>query len=227
MVIPTMKTQQNNNKFEGATVLDPLNGFYKDPIVTLDFSSLYPSIMICHNLCYSTLLRPEQLQSLSPSDYTRTPTGNYFIHKGSDGSREGILPEILKGLLAARKRAKDELKLENDPFNQAVLNVRQLALKIVVNSVYGFTGAQVGKLPCLEISQSVTAFGREMIDRTKKLIEERYTKQNGYDNDAIVVYGDTDSVMVKFGMIDLPKYNGERERSSCICESKVQRSCEV
>ena len=54
-----------------------------------------------------------------------------------------------------------------------VLDGRQLALKISANSVYGFTGAQVGKLPCLEISQSVTAFGRMMIEQTKNEVEAR------------------------------------------------------
>ena len=50
-------------------------------------------------------------------------------------------------------RAKADLKKETDPFKKQVLDGRQLALKISANSVYGFTGAQVGKLPCLEISQ--------------------------------------------------------------------------
>ena len=49
-------------------------------------------------------------------------------------------------------RAKAELKMETDPFRRMVLDGRQLALKISANSVYGFTGAQVGKLPCLQIS---------------------------------------------------------------------------
>jgi DNA polymerase delta subunit 1 len=75
-----------------------------------------------------------------------------------------------------------------------------LALKISANSVYGFTGAQVGKLPCLEISQSVTAFGRKMIEFTKNEVEQRYTIDNGYQFNAEVIYGDTDSVMVKFGV---------------------------
>lgn len=66
--------------------------------------------------------------------------------------RKGLLPQILEQLLAARKKAKTLLKDEKDPVYQAVLNGRQLALKISANSVYGFTGAQVGKLPCLEIS---------------------------------------------------------------------------
>jgi DNA polymerase delta subunit 1 len=42
--------------YEGATVLEAKQGFYKDPVATLDFASLYPSIMMAHNLCYSTLL---------------------------------------------------------------------------------------------------------------------------------------------------------------------------
>ena len=42
--------------YEGATVLDAKQGYYKDPVATLDFASLYPSIMMAHNLCYSTLL---------------------------------------------------------------------------------------------------------------------------------------------------------------------------
>jgi len=81
-----------------------------------------------------------------------------------------------------------------------VLDGRQLALKISANSVYGFTGAQVGKLPCLEISQSVTAFGRNMIEQTKTAVESKYTIENGYEHNAKVIYGDTDSVMVRFGV---------------------------
>lgn len=113
---------------------------------------------------------------------------------------KGLLPEILESILSARKKAKADLKKETDPFKKAVLDGRQLALKISANSVYGFTGAQVGKLPCLEISQSVTAFGRMMIEQTKNEVEATYNKINGYDHDAVVIYGDTDSVMVKFGV---------------------------
>ncbi|XP_068652015.1 DNA polymerase delta catalytic subunit-like isoform X2 [Aristolochia californica] len=112
----------------------------------------------------------------------------------------GILPEILEELLAARKRAKQDLKEAKDPFEKAVLDGRQLALKISANSVYGFTGATVGQLPCLEISSSVTSYGRQMIEHTKKLVEEKFTTVGGYDHNAEVIYGDTDSVMVQFGV---------------------------
>jgi len=92
------------------------------------------------------------------------------------------------------------MKKETDPFKIKVLDGRQLALKISCNSVYGFTGAQVGKLPCLDISKSVTGFGRMMIDQTKKAVEERYNIKNGYEHDSLVIYGDTDSVMIRFGV---------------------------
>ena len=153
LLIPAMKVDVGD-EFEGATVIEPIRGYYDVPISTLDFSSLYPSIMIAHNLCYTTLLRGKD--NYSPDDYTHTPCGSYFV---KSSLRKGLLPEILENLLAARKRAKLQMKEETDPFRIKVLDGRQLALKISANSVYGFTGAQVGKLPCLEISQSVTAFG--------------------------------------------------------------------
>ena len=84
-----------------------------------------------------------------------------------------------------------------------MLNGRQLALKISANSVYGITGATVGKLPCLPIASSVTAYGREMIEKTREEVQKHYTIANGYEHDAEVIYGDTDSVMVKFGPKDL------------------------
>nr|QBM06234.1 DNA polymerase delta catalytic subunit [Brachionus koreanus] len=198
LLIPAMKVDVND-EFEGATVIEPNKGYYDVPISTLDFNSLYPSIMIAHNLCYTTLLRGRP-NDLKPEEYTATPSGNFFV---KSELRRGVLPEILDNLLKARKRAKEMMKQEKDPFRYKVLDGRQLALKMSANSVYGFTGAQVGKLPCLEISQSVTSFGRTMIEKTKQLVEEKYQIKNGYKFDAKVIYGDTDSVMIKFGVDNL------------------------
>ncbi|XP_048846325.1 DNA polymerase delta catalytic subunit [Brienomyrus brachyistius] len=198
LVMPVVKTEGGED-YTGATVIEPEKGYYKVPIATLDFSSLYPSIMMAHNLCYTTLLQKGSVErlGLSSDDFIKTPTGDCFV---KSTMRKGLLPEILENLLTARKRAKTELKKETDPFKKQVLDGRQLALKISANSVYGFTGAQVGKLPCLEISQSVTGFGRHMIETTKQLVESRYTTDNGYKANAKVIYGDTDSVMVKLGV---------------------------
>jgi DNA polymerase delta subunit 1 len=202
VVIPNMKSEGSNEEYEGAIVIEPVRGYYDVPIATLDFSSLYPSIMMAHNLCYTTLLNAQSIKAfnLTEDDYTKTPNGDYFV---KDTKRKGILPTILYELISARKKAKADLKKETDPFKRDVLNGRQLALKISANSVYGFTGATIGKLPCLAISSSVTAFGREMIELTKNEVQEKYSIKNGHPFDAQVIYGDTDSVMVKFGYQDL------------------------
>ena len=164
-LMPTMKPAQGDD-FEGALVIEPKRGYYDTPIATLDFTSLYPSIMMAHNLCYTTLLNKTTMSEMSGDDYIKTPVGSYFV---TISKRKGLLPKILEDLLGARKKAKSDLKNEKDPFKRKVLDGRQLALKISANSVYGFTGAQVGKLPCLEISKSVTAFGRQMIDQPRAL----------------------------------------------------------
>ncbi|GBB99534.1 hypothetical protein RclHR1_03550014 [Rhizophagus clarus] len=201
LVIPALKSEGSDDQFEGATVIEPERGFYNVPIATLDFSSLYPSIMIAHNLCYTTLLDNKGIEKLGDIDYITTPYNNAKFVKVHH--RKGLLPTILEDLLSARKKAKADLKKETDPFKKAVLDGRQLALKISANSVYGFTGATVGKLPCIEISASVTAYGRQMIEKTKQEVENHYTIANGYQHDAHVIYGDTDSVMVKFGVDNL------------------------
>lgn len=201
-LMPTHNSSGEGEQYEGATVIEPKRGYYKNPIATLDFASLYPSIMMAHNLCYTTLVPPTMLNKVNvpKSEMTETPLNNHFVKATV---RKGLLPEILESLLAARKKAKADLKKETDPLARSVLDGRQLALKISANSVYGFTGAQVGKLPCLEISGSVTSYGRQMIELTKNEVEARYTVANGYESNAVVIYGDTDSVMVNFGVADL------------------------
>ncbi|KAF4585587.1 DNA polymerase delta catalytic subunit [Ophiocordyceps camponoti-floridani] len=203
LVIPNLKSQKSDEQYEGATVIEPTRGYYDVPIATLDFASLYPSIIQAHNLCYTTLLDKKAVEPLGlkrDEDYIVTPNGDLFV---TVKQRKGLLAQILEELLSARKQAKRELAQETDPFRKAVLNGRQLALKVSANSVYGLTGATTGKLPCLQIASSTTSFGRQMIERTKTEVEDRFTIANGYGHDARVIYGDTDSVMVRFGTKDL------------------------
>ena len=65
-ILPTNRGSKGSDEkgFEGAYVLDPIVGFYKEPIATLDFASLYPSIMMAHNLCYTTLVNVNEMERL-------------------------------------------------------------------------------------------------------------------------------------------------------------------
>lgn len=205
--------------YQGADVLEPKRGFYDVPIATLDFASLYPSIMISHNMCYSTLLRGGAERGRFAADEVHvTPAGYTFVKKEV---RRGLLPEILENLLSARKQARQEMEatktllagIPREPEHEgrirdlenlvSVLDGRQLALKISANSVYGFTGASVGSLPSLEVASSVTSIGREMIDKTKNYVLRNFNRANGFQENADVIYGDTDSVMINFGVNDV------------------------
>ena len=55
-----------------------------------------------------------------------------------------------------------------------VFDGKQLAFKVSMNSIYGFTGASKGILPCMAIASTTTARGREMIDETKTYVEENF-----------------------------------------------------
>jgi len=192
--------------YEGGAVLEPVTGYYDQPVVTLDFASLYPSIMQKHNLCYSTLLRPTAPQEVAKDgsgemlEEVVPGLGHRFV---SAKLRRGLVPMVLEELLTARAKAKKELKKVaadgGDPQLRAVLDGRQLALKISANSVYGFTGMSVGALPCQAIAASVTAYGRQMIERAKELVESNLSGARGRECEARVVYGDTDSVMMTLG----------------------------
>ena len=106
--------------------------------------------------------------------------------------RVGILPEILQHLLSERKRVKKlRQKYGEKSMDYAVLDGRQLALKVCANSVYGFTGATLGYLPEKRIASSVTRVGRGMANRSKAHVEKKYKEHN-----LKVIYGDTDSIFV-------------------------------
>lgn len=156
-------------QFEGATVVEPQSGFYENPVATIDFASLYPSIMLAHNLCYSTFIPPYKRRYYSEYQYFVTPSGDAFLYPHV---KEGVLPKMLKTLLGARKDAKKKMACAKDPVEKAMYDAKQLALKLGANSVYGFTGAGIGSLPCFAVSRSVTAYGRDYIHMTKAFVEQ-------------------------------------------------------
>ena len=179
--------------FQGATVVDPKAGFYEDAVAVLDFMSLYPSIMRWKNLCYCTYVVNEEDARREGARVDR------YEFENADGGRygyafarnvPGVLPEVLRHLLDERKKTKKRMKVAESEQERDILDKRQLAIKVSCNSVYGFTGVTEGMYPLRAIAESVTKVGRGLIDDTIRLCEERERVQ--------VVYGDTDSVMIRF-----------------------------
>jgi DNA polymerase delta subunit 1 len=179
--------------YEGATVLEAQKGAYYTPITALDFEALYPSIMMAHNLCYSSYVMDEKKYGAVPGiTYETFNIGDRTYKFAQDVP--SLLPAILAELKQFRKQAKRDMANATG-FMKEVYNGKQLAYKISMNSVYGFTGAGKGILPCVPIASTTTSKGRSMIEETKNYVEANFPG-------AKVRYGDTDSVMVEFDVGD-------------------------
>lgn len=186
VINPPPKQKDESPGYEGALVLDPKKGFYADPVSVMDFASLYPSLMRGYNLCTTTLFTDP---SKAPEGATRVDVGDGRIVAFDTAGPEGVMPGILRVLLDQRKRVRSTMKnfdKKSDAYRLA--NAKQLALKVCANSLYGFFGFQHSQIYVKDLAASVTALGRRSIQRVVEFVEnEGYT----------VVYGDTDSVMVR------------------------------
>jgi len=170
-IIPTIRVPKfhtGDDGYQGATVLDAQAGAYYGPITALDFASLYPSIMCAHNLCYSTIVQDPKYDNLPGVVYEQ-----FGPHKFAQNV-VSLLPTILADLKMFRKKAKKAMVAAEGTPLEAIYNGKQLAYKISMNSIYGFTGASKGMLPCVAIASTVTMRGRQMIEETKEYVEANF-----------------------------------------------------
>ena len=182
LVCPVASDDKNHvdeDKYKGATVIEPIPGFYEDPVDTLDFTSLYPTIMIAHNLCYCTMISEETATngedpSLTMDQLYRIATDQGLAEFAKQSVRIGIFPMVLQGLLAARNKAKAMVKKHAGTSMAKVYDLRQNALKLNANAGYGMAGASKGLLPCRKISAAVTRIGREGIDTVAQVVTRPY-----------------------------------------------------
>ena len=212
--------------YEGATVLEAQGGAYYTPITALDFEALYPSIMMAHNLCYSTFVMDEKRYgNIEGITYEKFELNGRTYKFAQDVP--SLLPAILLELKQFRKQAKKDMAAATG-FMKEVYNGKQLAYKISMNSIYGFTGAGKGILPCVPIASTTTYKGRSMIEETKNYVEKNFTG-------AKVRYGDTDSVMVEFDVggrtgMEAIEYSwelGERAAEECSALFKKPNNLEL
>jgi DNA polymerase delta subunit 1 len=193
-LIPTIRVDPRtltDDKYEGATVLEAQTGAYYTPITALDFASLYPSIMCAHNLCYSTMVMHPKFDNLPGVTYDQ-----FGPFRFAQAPAPSLLPAILTELKAFRKKAKRDMAAAEGTPMEAVYNGKQLAYKISMNSVYGFTGAQKGMLPLVAIASTVTMRGRQMIEETKQYVEANFQGAN-------VRYGDTGKSFEALPRVDM------------------------
>ena len=170
-------------KYKGAIVLKPKPGVHKN-IAVLDFSSMYPNIMISKNISPDTYVPPYEDVPLDEV-YVAPEVGHRFRKAPA-----GFYRKVLERLLEARKRIREKLKeLSPESPEYVVLNERQKALKVIANATYGYCGWVGARWYKREVAEATTAWGRKFISETIK-----QARKIGLD----VIYGDTDSVFVKY-----------------------------
>jgi len=169
--------------FKGALVLEPDTGLHTKPVVYLDFKSMYPTIFISFNICPTTLITKDSDYS---GDIIETPVGSKFVPKNV---RRGVIPEVVQYLVNERDRLRREANNAKDENLRRIFESKQIAVKYMTNSFYGYTGYIRARTYDLKVATAVTGCGRMLIEKTKIIVEK--------NKNAKVIYGDTDSVMVE------------------------------
>jgi DNA polymerase elongation subunit (family B) len=169
--------------YQGATVVEPMKGFHTNPVVTLDFASLYPSIIISRHMCWTTVVTDQRYAEVPGIQYHEVAVSEGVSYRFA-ANVDAVCPELLKALLAARKATKREMAAAPDADTAALLNAKQLAEKICCNAMYGLTGAKSGLLRCVAIACSTTAYGRQTLERTKALAVQHLQGTE-------IIYGDS------------------------------------
>lgn len=165
--------------------------------------SLYPSVIISHNIDYTTLIQEKDLKHIPEDKYKLIKWGEHINCRCPDSviSKEkenrcknykfywlrepiGVLPTIIKNLLDARKHVRKQMKeLDPDSLLYNILNKRQLAYKVSSNSMYGALSTKKGYLPFLPAGMCVTAVGRQSIEKVSNIIQREHHGK--------IVYGDS------------------------------------
>lgn len=172
--------RRKTDAFIGAFVVEPKPGLHEN-IAVFDFRSLYPSIIVSHNIDPATLM----CTCCKKNDQHKVPYLDYYFC----AVRLGFIPTALNNIVKERMRIKKQMKNVSKGTKEYIdLYAQQYALKTVSNAFYGYLGFAGSRWYRRECGESVTAFGRYYIHNVIDIAKE-------YDFET--VYGDTDSVFLK------------------------------
>uniref|UniRef100_A0A8D0Z601 DNA polymerase n=1 Tax=Sus scrofa TaxID=9823 RepID=A0A8D0Z601_PIG len=170
--------------YSGGLVLDPKVGFYDKFILLLDFNSLYPSIIQEFNICFTTVQRVAS----EAEKVTEDGEQEQIPELPDPGLEMGILPREIRKLVERRRQVKQLMKQPDlNPDLVLQYDIRQKALKLTANSMYGCLGFSYSRFYAKPLAALVTYKGREILMHTKEMVQKMNLE---------VIYGDTDSIMI-------------------------------
>ena len=171
---------KKKDKFKGGLVFEPEKGLYDRIVLVMDFNSLYPSIIQEYNICFTTVERA----NITEDDNN--------VPEVPEEQNQGILPRLVATLVTRRREVKKLMKDKSaTPDELATWDIKQMALKLTANSMYGCLGYTRSRFYARPLAMLTTFKGREILRSTKELAEGKQLQ---------VIYGDTDSVMINTNM---------------------------
>ena len=171
VAVPLMKERGEEERIEGGYVHTINPGLYHW-VCVMDFKSMYPSVIIKFNICFTTLDDGGDIVS---------PKGVKFL---SADKKKGLIPKILEDLMRQRDEIKRKMKNAGEEEKRYYDGVQQ-AIKVLMNSFYGVLASSFYRFTNIQIGASITAFARETVTRIIQELEDKKVS---------VIYGDTDSV---------------------------------
>ncbi|KAH8116362.1 hypothetical protein DFH11DRAFT_1580132 [Phellopilus nigrolimitatus] len=175
--------KNKKDKYKGGLVFEPKRGLWDKYILVMDFNSLYPSIIQEYNIDFTTVERVENEDGEEKIPEPPSP----------DVSK-GVLPRLIATLVDRRRQVKSLMKDRSvSPAKMLQYNIKQQALKLTANSMYGCLGFEYSRFYARPLAALTTFKGREILTRTRELAESLQLD---------VVYGDTDSVFVNSNVTD-------------------------
>ncbi len=181
IAVPMTGKMTRTDQIEGGYVHSMTPGLYHW-VCVLDFKSMYPSLIIAKNICFTTLSAKGEIVS---------PDGTRYLSKNV---RVGLLPRILEGLMKQRDDIKAKMKKTKDEKEHQYLDGLQAAVKVLMNTFYGVFASSFYRFTDKSIGASITAFARATTTGIIKEVESEGVP---------VIYSDTDSIFMQSPANDL------------------------
>ena len=211
IVIPP-KTEKPKTPYPGGYVKEPQVGAH-NWVTSFDLNSLYPNIIVQYNMSPETVVDgvvPDVSvesfldgSTVNDSEYSLAPTGVRFSHE-----RKGVIPTIIENYYADRRIIKDKmLELEQEyqknpskslQYKITSLNNQQMAIKILMNSLYGALGNKWFRYFDQRVAESITMAGQLAIKWAERAVNYEMQEILKSDEDYVVAI-DTDSVYIRMG----------------------------
>ena len=208
------KAEKSKSKYEGGYVKEPHVGSH-EWVTSFDLNSLYPNIIVQYNMSPETVVDgltstsvEHMLRKQTPSDqnYALAPSGVRFTRE-----KEGIIPAVIRQYYSERRVIKDEMLKAQQEYEETPtkalsnrisnLNNQQMAIKILMNSLYGALGNRWFRYFDQRVAESITLAGQLSIKWAERAVNEEMNKLLDTDGKDYVIAIDTDSVYINMSKL--------------------------